>query len=511
MWAKGPDVHPRAWTPRSWTFGAVLVAMLACSPAADPEADARRAYGAAEAAWRRGEPQAYAAWAELTEETSAGRDAHERLERAASRYREGVERLERGEGGAREALAEGARIAPIDPALYLRLARACRDRGIDLRAAEYYSKFLAAVPEGPDARAAREELRALDPTLAGVFDPPAPNAALVPAPPDLPASDPWLAALAGLLVGIVLGAGGLVAGVRWRRRGMPFEQLLATSPEVHPAAAYLVGSLRHELLKHRIGATRDALDPSARGGDAERLEFLHRRLYGEPSLAAAWRGHVDAFERALGPRVDLGRDRAFRKAARAIVALGRLEPRVARRDPAVLTELRRHHDVLVAFDARLAELVRDLVRTRVDEALVREVVDAVRGEHSAGSVALDALDVCAPDGVVLEVFRVDLVLILKNVIRNAVLAVGRAEPPRHVAVRVELEMEPTGDETVRLRVLDSSPEELDPEVLFDRRVDRGLGLVAAAVRRYGGAIDVEPEREAPFTKAVVVSFFRVAE
>jgi C4-dicarboxylate-specific signal transduction histidine kinase len=110
-----------------------------------------------------------------------------------------------------------------------------------------------------------------------------------------------------------------------------------------------------------------------------------------------------------------------------------------------------------------------------------------------------------------EVFRVDLVLVLKNVVRNAILAVGRAAPPRHVAVRVELELEPTGDETVRLRVLDSSPEALDPEVLFDRRVDRGLGLVAAAVRRYGGAIDVEPEREAPYTKAVVVSFFRVAD
>lgn len=445
-------------------------------------------------------------------------------------YRDGVERFERGESGAREALAEGARIAPMDPSLYLRLARACRDREIDLRAAEYYSKFLAAVPEGPDARAAREELRALDPTLAGVFDPPSAPVAEVAPPPTLPESDPWLAALAGLLVGLVLGASGLTLARNWRRRGVAFERLLATTPEVHPAAAYLVGSLRHELLKHRIGATRDALDRDK--PDGERLAFLHRRLYGEPTLSVAWRGHVEAFERALGPRVDLRRDRAFRRAARAIAALGRLERRVSRGDASVLPEIKRHHDVLVAFDARLAELVRDLVRTRVDEAFVREVVDAVRAEHSAGGVELDGLEVSvlgsaetqvsspsgdrdlekrAPNDVVVEVFRVDLVLVLKNVVRNAILAVGRAAPPRKVAVRVELELEPTGDETVRLRVLDSSPEALDPEVLFDRRVDRGLGLVAAAVRRYGGAIDVEPAQEAPYTKAVVVSFFRVAD
>lgn len=491
----------------------VFVVALACGPAADPESEAQRAFERAEVAWRRGDPRAFEAWSSVPPSTAAGRTTHARLEDAAEHYRAGVERLERGEPGAREGLAEGARIAPMDPALYLRLARACRDRGIDLRAAEYYSKFLAAVPEGPDARAAREELRALDPTLAGVFDPPsAPVAELAP-PASLPESDPWLAALAGLLVGLVLGASGLTIARSWRRRGVAFERLLATTPEVHPAAAYLVGSLRHELLKHRIGATRDALDRGreAGGTDAERLAFLHRRLYGEPTLEVAWRGHVEAFERALGPRVDLRRDREFRRAARAIGALGKLERRVARGDARVLVEIKRHHDVLVAFDARLAELVRDLVRTRVDEAFVREVIDAVRAEHSAGGVELEGLEVRAPSDVVVEVFRVDLVLVLKNVVRNAILAVGRAATPRHVAVRVELELEPTGDETVRLRVLDSSPEALDPEVLFDRRVDRGLGLVAAAVRRYGGAIDVEPGREAPYTKAVVVSFFRVAD
>ncbi len=79
--------------------------------------------------------------------------------------------------------------------------------------------------------------------------------------------------------------------------------------------------------------------------------------------------------------------------------------------------------------------------------------------------------------------------------------------PRHVCLDAVLELEPTGEETVRIRVHDSSSKELDPEVLFDRRVDRGLGLVAAAVHRYGGTIDVEGAEE-PYEKRVVIAFFR---
>ncbi|HJL50233.1 MAG TPA: hypothetical protein RMG45_30500, partial [Polyangiaceae bacterium LLY-WYZ-15_(1-7)] len=176
-----------------------------------------------------------------------------------------------------------------------------------------------------------------------------------------------------------------------------------------------------------------------------------------------------------------------------------------------IPKLARAHARLVEFDAYLAELVRDLVRTRVDEALLREVVDAVRAEHSAGQVELDAVEVEAPEEEVLvDVFRADLVLVLKNVVRNAVLAVGRGAAPRRLRVDVVLELEPTGDETVQLRVLDSSEEALDPAVLFDRRVDRGLGLVAAAVHRYGGTIDVAEVAREGFAKAVVISFFRAA-
>jgi hypothetical protein len=55
------------------------------------------------------------------------------------------------------------------------------------------------------------------------------NAVAEVAPPAaVPESDPWLAALAGLLVGLVLGASGLTLARSWRRRGVAFERLLAT-------------------------------------------------------------------------------------------------------------------------------------------------------------------------------------------------------------------------------------------------------------------------------------------
>jgi len=123
-------------------------------------------------------------------------------------------------------------------------------------------------------------------------------------------------------------------------------------------------------------------------------------------------------------------------------------------------------------------------------------------------VALDELEIAAVEEVAeVEVFRLDLVLVINNVLRNAIFAAARAEAPRRVRLDVELELEPTGEETVALRVSDTSPEALDSEMLLDRRVDRGLGLVSAAVRRYGGAIDVRPTQDG-FQKAVVVSFFR---
>jgi signal transduction histidine kinase len=476
--------------------------------------------------WRDRDVRAYAAWRAVDPASPEGREAQRRLDEADTIYRSVISRLRSGEADAEASLAAlpGAlALAPIDPRLYLPLARALRDhRPPDLvRAAKYYLRFLASGPDDAEAEAAVREVSALDlsasPETAtsvratvrafdGARASGAPTAAAT-----RPESVPPAALVAsGIAGGLALAAlGALLAA--WRRpRGSSLARASEASPELHPAITYLVGCLRHELLKHRIGAASDALAALVRGeATPQQRGFLHGRLFGGEPLLAAWEGHLRAFERALGPRVDLrGRDRSFRDAGRAIAAIQRLEGPLARDPAAAVPDLARAHAKLRAFDRELAHLAARLVRTRVDETLLREVIGEVQSEYSAGLVALDEVRVHAPDEPIdVEVFRVDLVLVLKNLVRNAILAVGRDPAPRRLAVDVSVTVEPTGEEMVRIHVRDTSPETITEDSIRERRADRGLGLVSAALARYDAAISVEPG-DGDFKKAVTLRFFR---
>lgn len=457
----------------------------------------------AQALWERGDVGAWDAWRSLPADTPEGREAHRRLQEADVHYREGVRRLREGRRDAREELRRGLEIAPMDPRLYLPLARGCRERGLIDRAKEYYLKFLAGVPDAPEAGDARREVRELDAELGWVFD--------LQAVPEREEGGVISAPIAAGAAVALLGA--IALGVHvLRRRGTSLERLAEDSPELHPAVAYLVGSLRHELLKHRIGAVGDALRALDRGDASdEHLAFLESRLYGGEPLLEAWREHLDAFERALGYRLDLRRDPVFRRAGRAIAVIASLEGRVRRPPARARRRLADAHATLRRFDARLAELVGRLVRTRVDAALLRAVVDEVRAEYMAGQVELDELRIEEPEEAVdVEVFRADLVLILKNVVRNAILAVGRTDPPRRIALDVVVDLEPTGEEIVRVRVRDTCRETPSFRAVSGRRVDRGLALVTAALNRYDGSIDVEPGGDG-WAKAVTLRFFRALE
>ncbi len=63
-----------------------------------------------------------------------------RLGEADRAYRDGIAALEVGSDDAPALLQRGAERGPIDPALYLPLARACRIRGAGERAADFYRK-----------------------------------------------------------------------------------------------------------------------------------------------------------------------------------------------------------------------------------------------------------------------------------------------------------------------------------------------------------------------------------
>jgi tetratricopeptide (TPR) repeat protein len=483
------------------------IVALACGPE-QPGVDEE--WAAARARWHiERDPAAWDAWNGIDPTTPEGREARRLLAEAERSYRLGIEQVAAGDPEQRATFERAVRIGPMDPALYLPLARACRTAGeaspdnphFYIRAAEYYAKFLVLAPDHPEADTARNELAEIDPGGTRYFDAPRARTSAR-APED--SSVPWAlgVALAALLFAVVA----VFVLLRARPARWTLEELALRRPELHPALTYLVGSLRHELLKHRIGAVGDAVEALG-GGRASlaEIDFLRGRLFGGEPLEAAWEGHLVAFERALGPELDVRRkDRGFRRAGRSIRTIAKLEGRVQERGG----QLAKAHRELRELDRQLSRMVQRLVRTAVDGALFREVVDEVQSEYAAGRVRLEEIVIRAPSPApMVEVFRVDLVLVLKNVVRNAILAVGRASPPRRIGLDVETEVELTGEETVRIHVRDTSDEKISTEDIYERRMDRGLGLVTAALRRYDGTISVEDGKDG-WAKSVVVRFFR---
>ena len=396
-----------------------------------------------------------------------------------------------------------------------RWARACRDQGINIRATDYYRRFLQYFPGTAQAAAARAEWHTIEPeadfapglpTEDG--KPPGTLGTLLWA---LRAQVPLWPVFGGFVVALL---GGAVA-LRLRRR-RSLAQLAADSPELQPAISYLIGRLRHELLKHRIGAVADAIQALSTGqSSAAQRMFLRERVFGGEPLLKAWDGHLRALSRTLGPHAGVLRaDRGFHSADQTIRALVAQKEAFMLGKPAAIRRMQAAYASLRRFDDRLLALLMQLSRTVIDRSLLEEVLISVGEEYAVSQVELEPIVVEPPTELVaVEVYRTDLLLVLKNLVRNAILAVGRSPAPRQVALDVELTLLPTGEEIVRLRVHDTSPEPLTTEQIYqsldphDPRIQHGLGLVTAALHLYNGAITVEPGRPG-FRKAVVVQLFR---
>ena len=504
-----------------WLWAALLLTS-ACSrsPSPEPRRESPRVqWQQAQAAWqaRPSLGSGYRAFAEISPASPEGREAHSRLAAAAVHYHRAIELIAAGEVGAREELARGKALAPMDPALFLPLARACRARDNSFLAVEYYRSFLAD-PQSQDPaalRAAQRELTELSRELGDAYGTPA---AVPPTPRWLGPVQTLATLVGGAAIGLLL-AGALSGFFSRARRRRSLAELAETYPELQPALSYLIGRLRHELLKHRIGAATDVAQSLATGpSSAEQRVFLHKRLFGGERLDEAWTGYLQSFRRALGPDFDLLRsDRDFRRAQRAIRQLQGLELPLLRGQRGALRTLLAAQSELLQFDRKLAALVTRLQRTRLDRPLLEQAVLSVRSEPLASQVTLDAVEIVDPDEpVMVAVYRTDLLLILKNLLRNAILAVGRCPAPRQIAVDVTLDLLPTGEEAVKLRVHDTSPETLTPEQIYRsgdaaaQSAQHGLSLVTAALSLYSGSISVGAGRPG-YQKCVIVQLFRAYE
>jgi signal transduction histidine kinase len=165
---------------------------------------------------------------------------------------------------------------------------------------------------------------------------------------------------------------------------------------------------------------------------------------------------------------------------------------------------------LERLDRELGLLVGGLAVCPVDEALLRDALQLTRSEWASGKVELDEVLIGpVPQGVSVDVYRTDLRIVLKNILRNAIAALGESPRPRRLAVDVLVELEPTGEEVVRIRVRDSSTGtiELGEVAAEPPGVEHGLGIVRTALERYDGSLEIADGGDG-YSKAVIVRLFR---
>lgn len=319
----------------------------------------------------------------------------------------------------------------------------------------------------------------------------------------------------GALVAGVFGLGGLGsavlwAGLRWRRRRR-ISHLLDRDPSVWRELASLASSIRHEVLRHHLGALGPVAEALERGDDGP-ARWLAERLDAPdgPLVRARERlESVRALAASRGLHVDLGRDPTFAGLTRLIDGLDVLRPSL--RQGRVEAAWRLHALALLLedeVDPALTALVRDAGRIQLDCNLIQRAIVAVESEPTAtwsGAVSFGVEPV--PDQLFVRAFHEDLHEVLCNLLRNAGSASSEAGADR-VSIRVELEEDPiTALEEVAIRVADLAPSSLSSESAQQAALERGLGLTVDRLNRCGGSLRVEPEPG--FEKAVVARLPRV--
>lgn len=296
-----------------------------------------------------------------------------------------------------------------------------------------------------------------------------------------------------------------------RARRRTVSDLLARDPRSWREVARIVASIRHEVLKHHLGALGAVADALDRGDDAPGV-WLAERLGGEQGpIAQADRrlAELRALGRSQGLYLDLqGLDPVFAPLHRALRELEGLRPALLH-GRASAEAIRRIDDRLrERVQPELSVLVARACALRVDAALLDEVRDSVLAEASASwRGQVDITNEAPPDGLVVRAFRDDLSDVLCNLIRNAAAA-SFEHGMREVRVRASVEVdEITALEHVVLRVADRAPRRISTAMLRSRYIGRGLGLTVDRVATLGGSVAVEDEPG--FSKAVVVRLPRL--
>jgi signal transduction histidine kinase len=341
------------------------------------------------------------------------------------------------------------------------LARACRARGAGERAADFYRKAIAEASDANVIDAARRELSSLSIEIGDPFAAPS-------------ESRPWW------WLGAVLCAGVIALTLWWlrRRRHTDVDALLARHPERAASFRYACGVLQHELLKHRLAPLRNAGRESTAPMDP---------------LHSAWRRHLDALAAALGvaPPSLLAHPR-FAAANRAMNSLVAVESTGQAAPEPALAALR-------ALDRQLTAWGKVGERCVIDGALFDQLLDSLRDERAGRRLPVQIDVECLASPPWVNVFFYDLLLVLRNLVRNA-MAAAEATGATTVRIDVRILLDETAQEWVRVAIHDTSP----ARPPSDAAPERGIGLVRATLERYGGAL-LEVQPALGYAKALAMS------
>ncbi|MGD8861801.1 MAG: tetratricopeptide repeat protein [Myxococcales bacterium] len=301
--------------------------------------------------------------------------------------------------------------------------------------------------------------------------------------------------------------------------GSDLHTLIARAPEAGPELMTILAAIRHEVLKHNtmmLAGFADALRRSAPAG--EEGKHIRQALLGPHGAAERLDGYVEQLDRlgrAHGLRLNLRRkDPAISALLEGFAMLdgvsGKLQ-RVAslgRGGRARLLERVVEAAELLNEQGyqELQALLEEIRSLHVDAGLLQAVHARIAAEPAlAGRRELPLrIDPASELPCVAWIPRQAFEEILGNLIRNALQAALREGASPEIGLRVRGEVDPiTGLCDVMIDVRDHAGAGLQPSELRGRTIEAGLGLTADRVSRYGGGLDVTPG-EGGWAKAVVL-------
>ena len=280
-------------------------------------------------------------------------------------------------------------------------------------------------------------------------------------------------------------------------RGSSVARALSRRPRLYPAVARTVGSLRHDVLKHRASVLSAAAEPSAREEVARAL------LLPEPASTAVAHAYERLREDARAQGIvlrRLSREPVFGPLVRDLLAAERILQRGGAKNATLARIDARMREV---HGPRLAVLLKQGPRTRIDATSLSDWIHGVEAEVKRGgagwtppSVLLQGMAVEFP------VEREALATIFANLLRNAQAA---AAPGGRVLVRLGEERDAAGRSVHVLLVGDSAPGDITLEEIESRESGRGLAIVRDLTREWAGHVVVRSEAP-PLRKAVGACF-----